>query len=173
MLTQRAPLRRICLLAALSVALGGCAFVADFVNPQVFPLLGIEADALTGNRGVVLIVFNNTTQSDATFFGFSAKNASDLSRDSRNFSTFVPAGENRNEVIECPVDVLGSGQIDADSVSTTAAIVGTAAIAYDNGVLESGSAFVCGDVIEVRLVATGAGTDQNAFSVVVLVLPGQ
>jgi hypothetical protein len=106
------------------------------------------------------------------FYGFSAGNADNLGLDSRNFSSFVPAGENRNEAIECPVEIVGTGQIQGDGLSDVAAVVNGEDVTYANGALLSGTAYECGDVIEVRLVQVGTG-DQAAFSVIVQILPGQ
>lgn len=169
---RRSAVRLSCLTSMLCLSLGGCAIVADALNPLVLTNLGLAESALVPDYGVVLMVFNNTTQSDAVFYGFSAGNADNLALNSRNFSTYVPAGENRNEAIECPVEVVGAGQIAGDGLSDVVAVVNGNDVNYANGALAKGTGFQCGDVIEVRLLQVGTG-DQAAFTVIVQVLPGQ
>lgn len=170
----RGRMLSVCLIGLLSVVVGGCAVAADLINPALFEQLGLDASIFKPTQGVVLVVFNNTTGSTATFYAYSAKNAANLTQGSRNFSVTVPNGEVRNEAVECPIDVISPGQI-GDTGGTAANVNdgGTnTTVTYAGGALFSGTSFQCGDVIEVRLVQTATGT-ANAFEIRVRVIPGQ
>jgi len=162
-----------------AVAIGGCTLATDLVNPTLATSLGLPGSQ-SGERGVVIMAFNNTTRFPAVFLAFEAEDATDATS-GRNFSVQVQPGEVANEIIECPVAVLGPGTLGADlSVDTAAAVVvagqNLATVEYAGGPLLSGTAYKCGDVIEVRLVATATGTgdqQQQNLRIVVRVIPGQ
>jgi len=166
------------MVVVLLLPVGGCAVLSDLLAPGLALELGLDPRTITGDQGVVLVAFNNTTQFPATFYAFAAINAEDLTAGSRNFSAVVDPGEQQNEALDCPVGALAPGSLDATfQVDTLAATVaGTAgtetvnaAVAYEGPLLVSGNAFVCGDMIEITLVATGDDT----FAVSVRVVPGR
>ncbi|MBK9128613.1 MAG: hypothetical protein IPM13_12570 [Phycisphaerales bacterium] len=154
--------------------LGGCEVALDLVNPALLSALGIDTTSITGSPGVVLVAFNNTTSDPAIFYAFSAPNASNVLVGSRSFSTLIDGGDVGNEVVECPVQLLGPGQLDGSGIGTLAVTVvpadgtNTVDVNYTGGLLQEGVAFRCGDVIEIRLSRTAAG-----YAVGVRIIPGQ
>ncbi len=162
-----------------TLAIGGCTLATDLVNPTLASTLGLPGTQ-GGERGVVLMAFNNRTRFPAVFLAFEAKDERDPSS-ARNFLVEVQPGEVANEIIECPVAVLGPGSVGADfALDTAAAFVAAgqnvATVTYAGGPLFSGTAFRCGAVIEVQLVATATGggdqQEQN-LRIVVRVIPGR
>ena len=155
---------------------GGCVVVADLLDPSLAGQLGLTAG---GTQGVIVVAFNNTTSFPATFEAFVSRDATDLTRDSRNFSSAVAAGDVANEVLECPVGVVSPGSLDASFARDGVAAVvttdsGTEDVTYAGPVL-SGTDISCGDLVEIRLVQTSAGTGDtatSAFRIVVVVIPG-
>jgi len=170
--------------ALLLLPVGGCTVLSDLLAPGLPLQLGLDPRTITGDQGVVLVAFNNTTQFPATFFAFGAQNAQDLTKGSRNFSAVVDAGAQQNEVIDCPVGAIAPGSLSSTFQPQTlaATVVGTsgtttanAAVEYAGPLLVSGNAFICGDMIEITLSSTGATTtgSQSNFAISVRVVPGR
>jgi hypothetical protein len=164
-------------------------FAGDLVNPDVLSQLGL--DSLLTARGTVLVAFNNTTRFPAYFTAFYSQDAQDLTVKSRNFGTLVEARSVRNEVLQCPVGLVSPGILDSDyTINTLAATINStittttgatsvsAEVAYEGVPVQVGTAFFCGDVIEIRLTeqatATGGtGGTQALFVVSLRVIPGE
>ena len=160
---------------------GGCGLVGDLFAPQFAQEFGLDPATIKPQQGTVLVAFDNTTRFPATFFAYESVDAQDLTRSSRNFSADVAAGKVANEVLDCPVGLISPGSLGSNfAVDRTAVIlagtVGTTAtgttLLYAGNPVISGSSFSCGDVIEIRLSATGAA-DQPVFTVSVRVIPGR
>lgn len=167
--------------ALLVLPLGGCALVSDMIAPSLPLQLGLDPATVTPQQGVVVVAFNNTTQFPAEFYAYEAPNAQNVSSSSRNFSAQVDAGKQQNEVLDCPVGVISPGSLNASFQpdSTAVTVAGTAGtqgvvatVAYTGPALEVSKAYSCGDLIEIRLSATGT-TDQPTFAVSVRVIPGR
>lgn len=167
------------LLAGLLVLpLAGCGIVADMFDPGLLMMLGI--DPTGGSQGVVIVSFRNATTFPAQFLAYEALDATDVSRDARNFSLAVGPGEVGNEVLFCPVGVISPGVLGADFArETTAALVttegGVATVAYGGPVLVVGDAYRCGDVIEIGLepaAGTGGDAGDRAFRITVRIIRG-
>lgn len=166
--------------AMLLLVLVGCTVAADFFNPTFASTLGLTP--ASSGQGVVIVAFNNTTRFNATFYAYESLDAVDLSRQARNFSQVVAPSEVKNEVIDCPVERVSPGSLDASYAEIPVAVVvegqGTAEgeqVTYTGGPLISGQAFSCGDVIEIRLSQRQTGTGDQAeteFFLTVRVLPG-
>jgi hypothetical protein len=171
------------LLLALLVPAAGCTTVVnDLVNPDFLSRMGVDSSS----QGSMLVVFNNQTRYTANMSAFYSSSATDLTKKSRNFSVQVPGKSNKNEVLDCPIGLVMPGTLNADFTvdSATAALVDpgglAAAVGYDGVPLQSGMAFVCGDLVEIRLseVAAAVSTDPNAvaessFVISLSVIPGQ
>jgi hypothetical protein len=167
------------LLIGIVVSAAGCAVVTDALDPNLAGLLGL--DPFIGSQGTVIVAFRNATSFPATFNAFEAEvrsaDAADLAvGDARNFSLEVDANGIGNEVIQCPVGVFAPGSLGADfAVVAEAAVVnedgGQQTVDYGGAPLIAGTAFSCGDVIEVRLEATGDNEDLT-YTLVVRVIPG-
>ena len=159
------------------IVAGGCGLLVDFFDPDLAGRLGLDPATVRPEQGTVLVAFNNTTRSPAVFSAYWSRDARNLTRYSRNFNVDVPAGNVRNEVLECPVGLVSPGTLGPDfGRDNVAAIVQTATgfedVAYAGPVLVSGDGFVCGDVIEVRLSSVGTG-EAATYSVSVRVIRGR
>jgi hypothetical protein len=153
------------------------------LNPDFVASLGLDPGLFSPvDQGVVLVAFDNQTDFDAVFFAWAASDAGDLTAGSRNFSSFVPAGEQRNEVVRCPVGAVGPGSLTADF--TLDPLAAQVRVVTDTGVdtadveatvpVESGVAFDCGDLIVIRLQPTIVQADQEAdFVITVQVVPSR
>jgi hypothetical protein len=175
MTTSRSRWSRLLPLLCL-VPLAGCAVLSDLLAPGLPLQLGLDPATIIPQEGVVLVAYNNTTQSQATFYAFSAVNAQDLTAGSRNFSAVVDAGKQQNEVVDCPVGVVAPGSLDSSfAVQPLAAVVNGTSVDYAGPVLTSGDTFVCGDMIEITLSSTGATTtgSQATYAISVRVVPGR
>jgi len=151
----------------LWLPISGCAIATDVINPDFLVGLGIDPATVIRRQGVVLVAFVNQTSWPADFYAFSMANTADPRRGSRNFSTSVAAQKVRNEVVECPVEIISPGALTADySVNfAVAAIVHEestdATVAYTGVPLRLGESFQCGDVVEISLVRV-SGTSADA-----------
>lgn len=154
----------------------GCLLASDLVNPNLLAAFGFDPTTIRGSQGAVLVTFNNTTDFAADFFVL----ASDSSTDATSNAFLVPgldvlAGEIRTLVVDCPIGALTPASFDAAGAASTVAVRVTAAdqvvdVTYDGSPLQSGDEFLCGDVIEVRLI--DAGTDEDvAFQLLIRVIP--
>lgn len=155
--------------ALLCLPLGGCSIVLDIFDPGLFPT--------QGGQGVVIVAFNNMTRFSAQFLAFESKDSQDLTRGARNFTADVQAGEVSNEVLDCPVELLSPGSLDAGFTRATVSAVvmtdsGQQEVSYTGPVLITPD-FRCGDLIEFRLISTGGGGDAaEEFRISVQVIPG-
>jgi hypothetical protein len=162
------------LVAMLLAPLWGCFIISDLFNNNVAASLGLTVG---GSQGVVIVAFENSTTLPAEFRAYVSRDPIDLTRDSRNFSNDVAAGEVTNEVLECPVGLVAPGTLgETFAADTVAAVVTTDAgetpVNYTGPPLVSPD-LTCGDLVVIRLVETGAGgTDEAAFAIVFTVVPG-
>jgi hypothetical protein len=158
--------------------LTGCLLAADVVNPAAWAAFGIDPATVAQPSGVILVAFNNTTRYNATFYAISLTDLDDILKGSRSFSAEIEAGETGNEVLECPVGAVSPGILYPDfSFSEVGATVdageaGLVDIPYVGPLLELGTAYSCGDVIEIRLTEQRSGEAQT-FVVSLRVIPGQ
>lgn len=165
-------------LAAVALCLvplcGGCQIAADFINPSVYTALGLDPDTVTPPQGRIVVAFNNTTASLATFFVTVAN--SDLT-DLREASAEVGGGQTGNAVFDCPIDLVLPGGIATGDQGTPAVVVTTAmgnvVVNYAGVAIEAGRDFQCGDVIEVRLQQVGAGAAAADFNIRVTIRAGR
>jgi hypothetical protein len=154
-------------LGALTLFSVGC---GDFLNPNLLLQFGIDPNAFTAPTGTVIVMFNNTSQGQATFYAFAAADSADLSKDSRNFSVEVPPGKSRNEVLYCPVDEVGPGSLSASfsiqarAVDVLTAGGGASSVDYAGAPLISPGDFSCGDLIVIEL-------NQDGTAITVQVVP--
>jgi len=164
----------------LLASAGGCAVIADLFDAGLAAEFGIDPATIKPQQGTILVAFVNNTRFTATFYGYKTSSATDLSSGAKNFSAEVAPGEVQNEVLECPIGVVSPGSLGTDfSIDATAATLSdvaggeaaAAVVAYAGTPLVSGSAFSCGDVIEVRLTQVTVG-DQVEFLLSVRVIPG-
>ncbi|MCK4340936.1 MAG: hypothetical protein KAY37_04355 [Phycisphaerae bacterium] len=168
--------------------LSGCAVVGDLLNPGFVLGLGLDPATITPPEGTVLVAFNNTTPYPAYFRAYYLVDQNDASRDSRNFSVVVEGGEVENEVIECPVGRISPGTLfniysvdPEESVDPVAVITYAASgetiqqviVEYDVSYpVDVGTAFQCGDVVEIRLSEAAAFAEAEVV-VTVSVIPGR
>jgi len=148
----------------LLVPLTGCLLAADLVNPTVLSAVGLDPATIIPPQGRVLIAFQNSTQGVAAFAAVAYDSALDAILVS---ATDVAANETRTMVVDCPVGAvipLMAGTVVNDAL---------AEVVYAGAPLVAGTDFVCGDVIEVRLIQLGAAADAAAFEMQVQVLAGR
>jgi hypothetical protein len=162
---------------ALCLPLGGCVVAADLFNPDALLSLGLDPSLLQSPPGTIIVAFNNTTRNTAAMQAFASQSAVDPTINSRNFAVQVDAGETRNEVLSCPVGALAPGSLADDfSFEALAATVfeedGTTTVDYNGPVLEFGTSYLCGDVIEIRLTAVTTG-EETGYAIIVRVIRGQ
>ncbi|MCC6359758.1 MAG: hypothetical protein IT450_13515 [Phycisphaerales bacterium] len=156
--------------------LGGCAIPLDLLNTGLASNLGFDAFSISPPEGRVIIAFNNQTGLEAGFFVAYSESASDPTLNVKTiFADFVAPDEVRNRVIDCPTGVVTPG--DPGGNGDIAAFVNDGdqgvEIAYAGEPLVPGRDFNCGDVIEIRLVQIGTGTDEANFALQIRVYPGR
>jgi len=160
------------LVAAVSLlmaACSGCLIAADLVSPGFVSALGLDPGVFFPSRGMVVVSFTNNATSPATFYAFESVDATDLTRQSRNFSVTVDPGETRNEVLICPVGLISLGTLDANfQPDDVGARAGDDDITYTGAALVGGRDFDCGYLIVVRLIPVA-----GELSLSVQVLPGR
>ncbi len=146
----------------------GCVFVADLLNPGIVSAVGIDPATIIPPQGRVVIAFQNSTQYPADFF---AVVSDDILDENADFfvvtGTDVAANDTRTMAVDCPVgDVLPASAfiVVGDTVVE---------VPYAGVPLRSGAEFVCGDVIEMRVVQTAVGADAAAFTIEVQILAGR
>lgn len=180
-LTTKRVLRR-AILALLIVPLAGCGVVADMINPRLPIALGLDLAPILPSQGVVIVAFRNSTRFPATFRAYHlAGSASAPSASSRNFEVEVDGGKVGNEVLDCPVEIIGPGVLDSSFVvDATAAVrlevdaTNPITVPFVGQAVQSGRGFVCGDVIEIRVATTTGGGlgAESGYIVTVRVIPG-
>ncbi len=176
LMLDRAWLGLLCGLLVLPA--GGCGIITDVFDVGLAAQFGLDPASIRPSQGTVIVAFRNATNVPVTFLAWRSADTVDLTRDSRNFSVEVQAGEVGNEVLDCPVGIISPGSLSAtyapDTVGATITTTG-AAVAYGGTMLVSGQAFSCGDVIEIR-VSPGTSTGEDAaaqYVITVRVIPGQ
>jgi len=172
------------LATVLLVPLSGCMIAADLINPDFWGQIGIDSALISQPEGTIIVVFNNQTSTTAYFQAFVLPDATDVTRNSRNLAAQVNGGDLRNEVIDCPIELIAPGSLASDysinTVGATLTVVDdqqtatTVQVEYDTALaLQEGVAFQCGDVIEIRLSQTGAAEAEDQFLLTMSVIPGQ
>lgn len=164
-------------LALLGLALMpalGCVVAADALAPGLLSAFGLDANALGGDAGKIIVAVTNNTPYPANFVAFEADDINNLGAGTKNFYFPVVAGGNRNEVLDCPVGAITLGSVDAAlMVDTTAVVLNVDGMAeevdYPGSSLIGGRDFFCGDLINVFINIDAAG---EAF-ITVTVTPGQ
>ena len=56
----------------LLLPMAGCTLGADLLSSTFLSQLGFDPSSMSGQNGVIIVVFNNTTNATATFFAFEA-----------------------------------------------------------------------------------------------------
>ncbi|MBN2447443.1 MAG: hypothetical protein JXO22_11995 [Phycisphaerae bacterium] len=152
----------------------GCIVAADLFDPSFVSALGIDPITVYPRTGTIIVTFTNNTTSAAVFRAYEIGDVDNPDGNSRNFSVVVPAGEVRNEVLFCPIDVISLGTLDASYTATNDAATVYAEsdteVTYGGAELQNDSEYECGDVISV--VLTEQGTDSATYSLSVQVIPG-
>jgi hypothetical protein len=176
---RRNPLGLLVLALCIPVLapLTGCAIATDLVNADLLSGFGLDPATVFPSPGKVIVAFVNDTQFSAEF---SVVVTPDPLAQTVEYSMgweTVPAGDRSFAVFDCPAAVVTPGELGDDfSLSQTAVTVttdgGDVQVAYAGTPLESGRDFVCGDVIEMQLVQTGAAADAATFLLRVRVVPG-
>jgi len=179
------------MLGMMLAPVASCGIPADLLNPGFLVGLGLDPATVIPQQGSVIVAFKNSTTHTATFYAFESVSAIKLGQSSRNFSVDVGPSEVKNEVLDCPVGLISPGELAADFTPDTRAavvhVVTTAQqtqtqnevdVAYTGDPLTSGSAYTCGDVIEIELSAAAGGTNgqtanQQQFVLTVQVIPGR
>ncbi len=165
------------ILAILLLSQSGCAVIGDLFNESFLTTLGLSPQVLIPPQGTAIVVFQNNTANTALFLAYEIPDADNPAGGARNFSAQVPPGaaSPRNEVLRCPIDVIGPGSLDgAFAVVDPAVQVFVDGMAtdvnYTGTPLRNGVDFRCGDTILIQL--SGVGADADAFTIAVQVLPG-
>lgn len=157
----------------LALCLCGCPVAIDLVNPDLLAGWGVDVSAIKPTAGTVIVMFNNHSQGQAKFHAFEVPDTLHPSQGSRNFSVEVQPGESDNEVLTCPVEVIGLGSLGANfTVADTLAVEvlvtgdtgGAGTVNYAGAPLTSPHDFRCGDLILVEL-------GQDGVTLTVQVLP--
>ena len=158
----------------------GCAFAADLVNPDFLRQVGFDPATVVPPAGKVVVAFTNDTDQSATFYAYVAEEVlDDQVIAGVNLTSAVPSGMTGSEAVDCPFEFIAPGRLGADlSASADAAVVGDVAgqetVAYEGTPLVMGVDFVCGDLIEIRLIQTGGEDQAQAqYALRVQVYPGR
>ncbi len=164
-------LRIVALLGCLVTVLPllGCALFTDMLNPDFLSSLGVDPATIVASQGRLVIAFDNATQFTLSECFVSVGDASDAATE--DFVTIsardIPANETRSRVLDCPVQVVlpGSATVQQDGTETTVEYTGASMLlSYD---------FLCGDVIEMRVVQSGEDAASADFAITVRVLAGR
>jgi hypothetical protein len=144
----------------------GCAFAADLINPDFLRQVGFDPATIVPPAGKVLVAFTNDTSASATFYAYYTEASLEgVVLTGGNLTSLVDAGTTRSEAVDCPFETTAPGRLGGGAADTTAAIVndpaGQVVVAYAGTPLVMGLDFVCGDLIEIQLIQTGAGTGQD------------
>jgi len=174
-------LRLLVMLAGLPllVLIGGCAIGADLVNPSFLSALGLDPATIVPSQGRTLVSFTNGTQYEATFSVVVTPDLLASANEATLGDADVAAGETRTLPFDCPAaGVIVPGDLSAElAIGTTAVTVvvdgAEVALTYEGSQLQAGRDYVCGDVIEIRLLQVGEGIGADDFAIQVRVLPGR
>jgi len=152
---------------ALLLPMPGCFVATDLLNPGILSAVGVDPATVIPSQGRLLITYRNMTSGVAYFTSIVADDLAQAETDpTLVFATEVGASEMQTMVVDCPVGIMSP--IGAGVITDTA----VAELTYGGSPLYSGEDYVCGDVIEVRLVETG-GTEGVQYSLEVRVLAGR
>jgi hypothetical protein len=147
----------------------GCAFAADLLNSDMLIQLGFDPATIVPESGKAIVAFTNNAGEQATCYVSVSSDPSDAMADVRSVPIEADVGQTASVVFDCPIGVVTPGAPGTESSSggTTAVIVTDAAgtvteVAYAGAPLVSGVDFLCGDVIEIRVISLGGGTADQA-----------
>ena len=164
-------LRIVALAGCLATALPllGCALFTDMLNPDFLSSLGLDPATIISSQGRLVIAFDNATQFTLSECFVSVADAPDaLTEDFLTVSARdIPANETRTRVLDCPVRVVvpGSATVQQNGSETM--------VDYDGAMMLLGDDFLCGDVIEMRVVQSGEDPASADFAIMVRVLAGR
>jgi hypothetical protein len=148
----------------------------DLMNPEFLASLGFDPDTIIRPQGRVVIAFQNSSSGVAEF---GATLADSLNATEEEFDYVYASGVQPNEtrtlVVECSVKVITPG---APFGGSSLAVIVTSeeaesTLAYGGDALEEGDDFLCGDVIEIRVIETATDAENTGIALQVQVLPGQ
>lgn len=166
--------------ALLLLPIGGCVVATDLLNPGVLTAFGLDPATVIRPAGRTLVTFNNTSGFDASFeVAVSDDPADPTANATFFFSEFLRPNQTQTAAFDCPIGVLTPGTPSADfSTDTVAVSVVTAAglvtVNYTGAPLVAGVDFLCGDLVEMRLVQTGVDAMGVAsFGIQMRVVPGR
>lgn len=158
----------ICVGALATTLAGGCVVGLDLLNPDALAGIGISPDTFNP-PGRIIVAYTNDTDAPVLFqsAAFDA-----LTNPVQNGVVLtVPAGETIGRSLDCPVAAFSPGfALTADGAAELA-VFGEA-----GGIMFSGDDYICGDVIEVRIVQfgqAGEGEAEATFAIRVQVRPGR
>ena len=162
---------RFCLLVAglpVLATLTGCVVAADLVSPAFLSSLGFDPGTVIPSQGRVVIAFRNATTYPAAFAAVVSDDARDATSNALTVSaTDVAGNDTRTMVVECPVGVV-------TPLGIVALVEDTAVeLTYAGAPLVSSTDFVCGDVIEMRLVQLAGVGGAVELGIEVRVLAGR
>jgi hypothetical protein len=150
--------------------------VADLINPEFLSILGLDPATVIRAQGSTIIAFQNSTTGVADFGATVAPSVNATTQDTQFiYSRDVASNETRTMVVTCPVGTIIPGAPLGGAVAV-ANVVGAniaATVTYEGAPLVEGVDFVCGDVIEIRIVETGADAANLAVVLQVQVLAGR
>jgi hypothetical protein len=156
-----------CLVTVLPLL--GCALFTDMLNPDFLSALGVDPATVISSQGRLVIAFDNATQFTLSECFVSIADAPDAPTE--DFQTVsvrdIPANETRSRVLDCPVQVVlpGSATVQQNGTETT--------VDYAGAPMLLGYDFLCGDVIEMRVVQSGEDAASADFAITVRVLAGR
>lgn len=146
----------------LWAASGGCAIGIDVFNPGLVSALGLDPAYFQGQQGKIIVAFDNKTGSPALFSAYAADNADDLTTGINNFQVSVDPNESGNEVLDCPVDLIGFGTVTNGAVDLVTVTIlgagGTGTVSYAGQPLIAPGELDCGDLVLLTLRETGGTT---------------
>lgn len=169
----RSAIRTLVLTLTVS-GVSGCAVFSDLLNPEALTALGVDPATIVASQGKSVIVYTNDTNSGVFFVTtISDDPGNPISNLDPLIIGEVASGESRNIVVDCPLGVVTPGiATEAFLSEGGAAFVvtagGVAEVPFAGSGLVSGADFICGDLIEIRLVEAG-----GVFDFQVRVLPGR
>ncbi len=162
--------------AAALLPLAGCAMVTDLISPDFLSTLGIDPATVIRPPGAIVIAFQNSTSGVADFGATVASSLLTTTGDLQYvYARDVAANQTRTMVVDCPVGVVAPGAPLGGGAAAAIVVGGSvnATLAYAGAPLVEGVDFVCGDVIEIRVVETGIDAENLAVLLQVQVLAGR
>ena len=173
-------LRTVATITGLCFGTLGCAIATDLINPAALSALGLDPATIIPPEGRALVTFNNMSSLSAIFVIAVSDNPGDPTSNAQTiFSEILQPNQAQTASLDCPVGVLTPGTPAADfSTGTTAVFVAAGddgvEVTYNGAPLIFGTDFVCGDLVEMRLVQTGNdATMADSFQILMRVIPGR